>query len=150
MNKQSRVFDPINCVKEVGGRLLTMGVNELLGDEDKTINCALGLHELVTNGAYTAVKHQCWDYSTFLTHYPVFKAYFDEAEYNVEQERLIAAERVRKLAKAANDSVTVYCPRGCNQIKVSAHHPHHECAACGQGMTREAVAMGCASARRSS
>jgi hypothetical protein len=57
------------------------------------------------------------------------------------QEEIYRKERRKRVARLRNPGavgkITVYCPRGCNQIQVDADEPWDECAACGQLMTSD-------------
>jgi hypothetical protein len=35
------------------------------------------------------------------------------------------------------NTITVYCPRGCNITTATEEHPYDECASCGSTMTPE-------------
>ncbi len=46
---------------------------------------------------------------------------------------VIHKDKFKRISK-----VTVFCPRGCNQISVNSNEPWDECGACGQRMTAAA------------
>lgn len=127
-------FDPIKFVSEVGALMSSLSVHKTLGmhqaierDEDMIIG-------VVESGAYEGVLSN-WDYSDFLKHYPEFKYFFDNAE--LELAAKAEADNYYNHHRNFNGvgKVTVYCPRGCNCIEVSAQFPWEECAACGTRMT---------------
>lgn len=81
----------------------------------------------VYNFTYNAITSgSSWCEFVFLQQFPEFKDAVSEAT--------LAAEMHLLHDPQVKGSVTVYCPRGCNQTTVSASNPWDECAACGQVM----------------
>lgn len=127
-------FDYLNFVVEYGGLEIQWKVLSHLGlvDEAESI-CDTQCH-LAYLAAESAVNNGDWDYSSFLSFYPVLSGLFLEVE-----EKKAYRDRVSLLrTPGAVGKITVYCPRGCNQIQVHADEPWDDCALCGRLMTAAA------------
>jgi hypothetical protein len=127
-------FDYLNFVVEYGGLEITWKVLSHLGMVEEAESVWDTQCHLTYIAAESAVKNGDWDYSTFLSFYPALSGLFLEVE-----EKKAYRDRVNKLRRpGANGKITVYCPRGCNQIQVHAEEPWEDCAACGRLMTASA------------
>lgn len=127
-------FDSIEFIKEFGGLEIMLNVLTHLGFHDEADEIADQQYALIYGAAVAAIYHQTWNSSKFLSFYPNLRSIFDQVQYEKEE-----SKRVNSLRRPyAIGKVTVYCPGGCNQIRVSADEPWDSCAACGQLMTERA------------
>ncbi len=128
------MFDSIQFIKEFGGLQIEAAVLFSIGhssDSERIGDIHYKELELLYEAAEAAIFYNLWDYSSFLSYYPFTLGIFSEIEDR--KERAMVLRRLRRLG--ASGRVTVYCPRGCNQITVNADEPWDECAACGQLMS---------------
>lgn len=77
-----------------------------------------------------------WNPSYFLSVYPEFNEVYLEAFHGGQE--LGGIEKQVNHDLSTKSGVTLYCPRGCNQITVDADEPFGECAACGSQMLADA------------
>lgn len=127
-------FDSISFVSQFGGNQIMLKILSFIGREDQADEVFDNQCALISDAAVAAV-HGKWDSRSFLAFYPEVKRFFLDLMQE-ERARIEWRSRVNRLRNpGATGKVTVYCPRGCNQIQVHADEPWDECAACGQLMT---------------
>lgn len=128
-------FDSIAFISDFGGNEVMLKVLTFLDRTNQADELVDKQYSLLYDAAINAA-HRKWNSESFLTFYPEVKTFFLDLMQE-ERVRIEWRSRVNRLRNpGATGKVTVFCPRGCNQIQVCADEPWDECAACGQFMTR--------------
>lgn len=125
-------FDPIQFISNYGGFRIMLSAHRSIGMDTHLSEQLLEDElEMLYHAAEASIFHHLWDHKNFLSHYPGTRTIF--AEVKARKEHIDLVNTLKR--PGAEGYVTVYCPRGCNQIAVCADEPWDQCAACGQLMT---------------
>lgn len=131
-------FNPLWFITEVGFALYRAKVESILIDEEyddeRDVEYYWSARTLVENVAYcNGAEELGWNPDAFLSVYKEFRQIYKESyEYGLSVKE--TDDTIDNNGGDLSGRVTVFCPRGCNQVKVNAISPWDECGSCGSIM----------------
>lgn len=132
-------FNPFWFITEVGFALMRAKVESVLideeNDDERDVEYYWHARKLVENVAYcNGLGELNWNPDAFLSVYKEFRQIYRESYDYGLRDRDPDDDAIDNNDVDLSGKVTVFCPRGCNQVEVNAISPWDECASCGSIM----------------